>query len=90
MSKSAAERQAACRKKRAAAGKDGNGQRRLNTWLDTRTFLALARLARHHGVSQAEMLARLIEPADDAILAGLALESPEWDQYFGFDTKLAA
>lgn len=76
-----ADRQAAYRKRRAEAGE--NGERRLNTWVTTGASLALARLARHHGISQRAMLERLIVQADDAILQQIELESEEWGRYFG-------
>ena len=85
MSKTAAERQAAYRKKRPYAGADRNGQRRLNTWLDTGPFLALARLARHHKVSQRAMLEKLIVTRDEAIMASLELDTPEWTAYFAWE-----
>ena len=71
MAKTAAERQAAYRKKRPYAGAEGNGERNLNMWVHTAAALALARLARHQGLSQREVLERMIVAADDAILATL-------------------
>lgn len=53
-----AERQARYRKNRQFAGE--NGERQLNTWLSTGAYLALARLAKHYGVTKREMLERLI------------------------------
>ena len=82
MAKTAAERQAAYRKQRPYAGEDSNGERRLNTWVSTRTSLALARLAKHGKVSQREMLERLVQASDDAILDSLVLDTPAWNAYF--------
>ena len=82
MGKTAAERQAAYRKQRPYAGKDNNGERRLNTWVSTRTSLALARLARQNKLSQRDMLERLVQNADDAILDSLVLDTPGWNIYF--------
>jgi hypothetical protein len=76
----AAERQAAYRKNRPTAGE--NGERRINTWVTTGTALALARLARHHGVTNRAMLERLIVAADDTITAKLDPTSPAWESYF--------
>ncbi|MFA7082514.1 MAG: hypothetical protein WC135_07875, partial [Bacteroidales bacterium] len=56
MSKTAAERQAAYRARRPFAGADNNGERRINTWVNTGTYLALERLARRDGVTKREML----------------------------------
>ncbi|MBV8615665.1 MAG: hypothetical protein JOY66_18125 [Acetobacteraceae bacterium] len=55
---------------------------RLNTWVTTGAALALARLARHHGVTHRAMLERLIAAADDAV-ATLEPDAPGWTAYFG-------
>lgn len=60
MPKTAAERQAHYRAKRPFAGADNNGERRINTWVNTGTHLALARLARHYGITRREMLERVV------------------------------
>ena len=72
-----AQRQAAYR--RRARHKDS----RLSVWVNTSAALALARLARHDGVSQRQVIERLITQADDAVYAGLELDSPEWAAYSG-------
>ncbi|HEX8968624.1 MAG TPA: hypothetical protein VF937_12140 [Chloroflexota bacterium] len=82
MAKTAKERQAAYRQRRPEAGKDGNGERRLNTWIGTSTSLALERLATRYGVTKRELLERLILAEDDRILEGMELDSPEWGAYF--------
>jgi hypothetical protein len=76
----AAERQAAWRNRRATAGE--NGERRINTWVSTGAALALARLARHHGLTQRAMLEHLIAVADDTVTAELDPMSHAWDAYF--------
>ena len=81
MAKTAAERQAAYRASRCRAGPNGNGERRLNTWVSTGAHLALERLAKRYGVTQREMLERFIKAEDDRILAGLTPDTPEWDAY---------
>jgi hypothetical protein len=83
MAKTAAERQAAYRKNRPYAGAEGNGERNLNVWVNTAAALALARLSRHLGLSQREVLEGLIVATDDAILAKLELDSPEFNAYLG-------
>jgi hypothetical protein len=88
MAKTAAERQAAYRASRHQAGPNGNGERRLNTWVSTGTHLALERLARRSGVTQREMLERLIRTEDDSVLAGLEPNTPKWDAYFGIRTPV--
>lgn len=65
MAKTAAERQADYRARRATAGE--HGERRINTWVSTGAALALARLAQHHGLSQREMLERLLIEAEKDI-----------------------
>ncbi|QZA77043.1 hypothetical protein K4H28_12140 [Deefgea tanakiae] len=81
MTTSNAQRQAKYRQQRHAAGADGNGERRLNTYISTGASLALNRLARHYGVTKREMLERLIVVQDEIIKNGLDLDSPEWDVY---------
>jgi hypothetical protein len=79
MAKTSAQRQAAYRSRRH----DGDGDRRLNTWISTQAAFALARLARHHGLSQRAILEQLVLTADQTILDTLNLDTPEWDHYFG-------
>ena len=79
--KTNAERQSSYRKRRGQAGE--NGELRINMWVPTRTALALKRLAKRNGISQREMLSRLVDAADDAILKKLDPYSKEWDEYFG-------
>lgn len=79
MAKTAAQRQAHYRARRY----DGDGDRRINTWVSTATDFALDRLARHHGITRRAILERLIVEADDVILGTLDLDTPEWDSYFG-------
>ena len=82
MATTPAQRQAAYRARRHNAGPDGNGERRLNTWLTTEASLALARLARRYGVTQREILEQLVTVEDNRILATMEPGSPEWDAYF--------
>ena len=81
MASTTAQRQARYRANRPIAGTDGNGERRLNTWVDSRTYFALARLADRYGVTKREMIERLVRTEDDRILETLDIEKPEWDQY---------
>jgi hypothetical protein len=82
MSKTSAERQAAYRASRRTAGSDGNGERRLNTWVSTETYLALRRLSKRYGVTQREVVERLVCAEDDLVLASLNIDTPEWNAYF--------
>jgi hypothetical protein len=81
MAKTAAQRQAAYRARRASG--DGNGERRLNVWVSTGAALGLDRLARRYGVTKREVIERLLKAEDDRVLAGIELDTPEWDAYFG-------
>ena len=87
MAKTAAQRQAAYRARRPHAGNDGNGERHLSVWIDTRASLALARLARRYAVTQRALVERLVIAEDERILAGMELDSPQWRAYFA-DTSL--
>lgn len=80
MVKTVAERQAEYRKKRATAG--DNGERRINTWVTTGAALALGRLAKRYGVTQRQMLERLILSADQQIVSAIDPDSKEWSEYF--------
>ncbi|MCY1449216.1 hypothetical protein D9M71_659420 [compost metagenome] len=82
MAQTTAQRQAAYRARRATAGKDGNGERRLDIWVSTEADLALARLAQRYTVTKRQMLERLITRADDAIVRKLDPDSQQWDLYF--------
>ncbi len=81
MTKTAAERQADYRKKRPLAGV--NGERRISAWVTTGTYLALGRLARRLGVTNREVLEKLIGTAEQNIVSALDLDSPEWSAYYG-------
>ncbi|WP_118186219.1 hypothetical protein [Paraburkholderia phosphatilytica] len=83
MAQTTAQRQAAYRAKRETAGKDGNGDRRLDMWMSTEAHLALTRLARRYSVTKRQMLERVIVRADDVIVRRLDPDSERWDQYFG-------
>jgi hypothetical protein len=82
MAQTTAQRQATYRARRATAGKDGNGERRLDMWVSTEADLALARLARRYTVTRRQLLERLIMRADDAIVRRLDPDTPQWDRYF--------
>jgi hypothetical protein len=68
--------------RRAMAGRDGNGERRLDVWISTEAELALARLARRFAMTRRQMLERLITRADDAIVRRLDPDMEEWHLYF--------
>lgn len=52
MAKTSAQRQQDYRRQRPFAGPEGNGERRLNTWLSTAANLSLERLACRYGVTK--------------------------------------
>lgn len=78
MAKTVAQRQSEYRARR----NDGDGDRRINTWVTSGTEFALDRLAKRHGVTRRQILEHLICAADTAILQSLEPDSPEWDAYF--------
>lgn len=81
MTNTSAQRQAQYRARRVSAGE--NGEMRINSWVASGTVLALRRLARRYGVTQREMLERLIAGADDPIVSALEPGTRAWDEYFG-------
>ena len=81
--KTAAQRQAEYRARRPTAGREGNGDRRLDVWVSTEVYLALERLTRRNGSTKRRMLEQLISQEDGAVLRTLDPDEPEWDQYFG-------
>lgn len=81
MAKTVAERQAEYRARRALAGEDQNGERRISTWVNSSTAMALRRLAKRHGVTQREIIERLIRGEDEAIRKTMAVDSPEYRDY---------
>ena len=82
MAKTVAERQAAYRARRDTAGVDGNGQRRVSMWLSTGAALAMARLASRYGVTQRELVEKMLLAEDARVLATLSIDTPEWEMYF--------
>jgi hypothetical protein len=82
MAKTAAQRQAAYRARRPHAGNDGNGERCLNVWIDTRASLAIARLARRYAVTQRALIERLVIAEDERIHAQIEPDSVQWHAYF--------
>lgn len=85
--RSASERQAAFRA-RAMRGEGGialrasdpgQGARRIDLFLPTGAALALRRLARHKGMSQAQVLADLIVQADQRVAS--RMDDAEMDEY---------
>ena len=87
MAKTNAQRQAQYRKKRATAGDDSNGERRISSFVSTSAALALGRLANRYGVTRREILEKLLTKADEEILTTLDPESREWDEYFGITSQ---
>lgn len=83
MAKTPAERQKEYRAKRQFAGEDGNGERRITAYVSTRAALALQRLAKSYGVTQRDLLERLLVTEEDKVLKGLKLDSPEGGKYLG-------
>ena len=82
MAKTPAESQKEYRPQRQFAGEDGNGERRINTWVSTRAALALDRLANSYGVTKREMLEKLIIAEDEKFLRRIKNDEAEWAKYF--------
>jgi hypothetical protein len=86
MAQTAAQRQAAYRKRRPEAG--DNGERRLNTWLSTGAALALKRLAAHHGMTQRQILEQMLISAEDEILEELRSNDEAFNQFLDGERRL--
>lgn len=80
MTLSTRERQAKYRTQRDIAN-DGEGERRLNTWISSRAYFALKRLAAGEGVSQKAIIERLILDADENNFMILRDDDKGFDQY---------
>jgi hypothetical protein len=78
MAKTNSERQAEYRARR----NQGEGERRINTWVSVSADLALKRLANRYGVTKRTMIERLVIAEDERIIKTLELDSQEWDDYF--------
>jgi hypothetical protein len=83
MAMTGSQRQAKFRALRPFAGNDGNGERRINTWVSTGAALALKRLARRYGVTKREMIEQLINQEDDKISRSLYDDDAAWNAYHG-------
>ena len=85
MAKTAAERQAAYRRR----SQIGDGYYRLNGWINMQAHFALGRLARRYGGMKREMIERLVIAEDNRIGSGIDWDSPEWNAYFGVEDVTA-
>lgn len=83
MAKTPAERQRDLRARRQFRGADGNGEREIKVWVNTRAALALDRLADSYGVTKRELIERLIITEESKLLQGISSDSPEREKYFG-------
>ena len=73
MALTSAQRQAALRKRRqsqAVGAENGEGAYRINTFIKASAANALSRMARHHDITQREMLERVLKDAEDALTVG--------------------
>lgn len=82
MAKTPAERQRELRARRQFRGTDGNGEREIKVWVNTRAALALDRLASSYGVTKRELIERLVIAEENKKLAGVSSNSAEWKEYF--------
>jgi hypothetical protein len=81
MAKTAAERQREYRANRQFAGEDGNGERRIASYVSTRAALALQRLANSYDITKRELLEKLLIAEEDKVLKRIKLDSPEGEKY---------
>jgi dephospho-CoA kinase len=65
MATTAAERQRKYRENRKLCG---NGYRQINVWISTEAALALKRMAKRDGVTQREMLERMLVETQDRLI----------------------
>lgn len=82
MAKTPAERQRDLRARRQLRGADGNGEREIKVWVNTRAALALDRLAKSYGVTKRELIERLVIAEENKKLTGVSSDSTEWKKYF--------
>ena len=83
MAKTTAERQAEYRARRLdGTNRDGDRDRRLNAWINATTHYALRRLAHRYGVTQREMIERLVIAEENRIREGIDPNSSTWDAYY--------
>ncbi|MDP2100643.1 MAG: hypothetical protein Q8S52_02565 [Methylobacter sp.] len=54
----------------------------VNLTLPVDANCALKRLAKHHGVSFSDIVAKLVKDADDLLISTMTYDSPEYDDYF--------
>jgi hypothetical protein len=76
MALTGAERQKRYRENRKMAD---NGYRQINTWISTEAYEALRRMARRNGVTQREMLERLLIDVQERIMRRLS--DAQLDEY---------
>ena len=78
MAKTSAERQRNYRERR----RQGDGDRRLNTWISAQAYSALERLSECRGITKREMIELLVITVDTDVSAISKLDPTEWDAYF--------
>ena len=81
MAKTPAERQRELRARRQFRGTEGNGEREIKVWVNTRAALALDRLSKHYGVTKRELIERLVIAEEETVLKRLDIDSPEGEAY---------
>lgn len=54
----------------------------VNLTLESDANFALARLAKHYGVSVSAVVAKLVKDADDSLISTMAYDSDEYEEYF--------
>jgi hypothetical protein len=82
MAKTAAERQREYRQRRVEGTDEQWGAKRINAWVSYDAYLALKRLARHHGITQEKALEQVLREADRRVGGSLADDRAAWEQYY--------
>jgi hypothetical protein len=83
VAQTSAQRQAAYRvRKSMHLDSQDDGKRTISRWVKNNTYFALSRLAKHNGLTESEMLDKLILGAQDDYLKTIEIDTPEWDQFF--------
>ncbi len=78
--KTAAQRQAEYRNRKAwSGGTSNNGHKHVDWWLDFRRWSELDTLAFHYGKSPLEMVEQLIEQANNDLFRSLSTEKARFD-----------
>ncbi len=77
MAKTSAQRQAEYKARRI----DNLDEKKLGIWLPIGSCFALKRLARRAGITKKDLLTRMLNDADLAVIKQLDIDTDEWNEY---------